>query len=281
MKIVPNEMSGDSLTIGIILASPDGLRFKISSKKVSLAKSLVSIDGSLLDFIEREITAKVQEQNKILLSSKNSLFEASTFLTDTYFQYLANYSNGLLKFTQPSIIADHVTESKFLKLYSLFVDGSTEPITKKDESKKTYEKIFYSNINTNLIEKVKDKVHTKKLIGSEVVPTLFTPFEIDCIGLNGELIGAKSIPFTQNKQTLQKRVNTYISVIAHLTATYKRSLVDNRFFLIADAPSKNSPTFNFWNDLFNNENIVKVISSEDSGEVAELIEMRGAKKFIK
>jgi hypothetical protein len=35
-----------------------------------------------------------------------------------------------------------------------------------------------------------------------------------------------------------------------------------------------------WNDLYQNDNLVKVISSDDSGEVAELIIESGASKFI-
>ena len=280
IKIVPNEMSGDSLTIGIILSSQEGIRFKISKAKRNFAKSIVNIDGSLFDFIEREITSKIKEQNNILKLGKISLFETSTFLTSEYFQYLANYSNGLLKFSSPLMIADNVDDAKFLKLFNLFVDSSIEPINKKNDSIKKYEKAFYTKVNTNLIEKVKGKVHTKESIDSKVVPTLFNPFEIDCIGLNGVLIGAKSLPFVQSKETLHKSLNTYISVIAHLSAAHKRSLANNKFFLIADEPAKKSPTYNFWKDLYSNDNIVKVISSDDSGEVADLIESSGASKFI-
>jgi hypothetical protein len=57
-------------------------------------------------------------------------------------------------------------------------------------------------------------------------------------------------------------------------------LENNKFFLIADQPPKSSPSFDLWNDLYSNEKIVKVLSSDESGAVAELIEQRGASKFI-
>ena len=280
IKIVPNELSGDSLTIGIIVSSRDGIRLKISKAKKVFAKSIVNIDGSLIDFIERQIKNKIKEQNNLIKVGKDSLFETCSFLTPQYFEYLANYSNGLLKFTPPTIIADNIDDSKFLKLFKLFVDSSNESVTKKDESVKKYEKVFYTKINSHLIDKVKDKVHTKESINNKIVPTLLNPFEIDCIGLNGVLIGAKSLPFIQAKETLHKSLNTYISVIAHLSATYKRSLESNKFFLITDQPAKNSPSYHLWNDLYQNDNLVKVISSDDSGEVAELIIESGASKFI-
>jgi outer membrane lipopolysaccharide assembly protein LptE/RlpB len=90
----------------------------------------------------------------------------------------------------------------------------------------------------------------------------------------------KSLPFIQAKETLHKSLNTYINVIAHLSAAYKRSLESNKIFLIADQPAKNSPSYHLWNDLYQNDNLVKVISLDDSGEVAELIIESGASKFI-
>lgn len=280
IKIVPNELSGDSLTIGIILSTPTCIHVKISKTKKGFAKSLVNIDGSLIDFIEREITSKIKEQNKILNSSKNSLIEASIFLTSDFFQYLASYSNGLLKFTPPSIIADNVDDSKFLKLFHLFVDNFPGETIKNDNSNKKYENEFKAKVKSNLIDKVKDRVHIKETINSKIVPTLFNPFEIDCIGQNGVLIGAKSLPFIQTKETLHKSLNTYISVIAHFSATYNHSLEKNKFFLITDEPAKNSAVHKLWYDLYYSDNIVKVISSDESGEVADLIEESGASKFL-
>ena len=84
IKIVPNELSGDSLTIGIIVSSQDGIRLKISKAKKVFAKSIVNIDGSLIDFIERQIKSKIKEQNNLIKVGKDSLFETCSFLTPQY-----------------------------------------------------------------------------------------------------------------------------------------------------------------------------------------------------
>ena len=279
IKIVPNEMSDDSLTIGIVLSSPEGIRLKISKAKKTIAKSIIETDGSFIDFIERELVGKIKEQNKLLRNNAHSLFETASFLSTDYFQYLSSYCNGLLIFTAPNMIADSVDDHKFLKLYHLFVDSSAE-IVHRDNSVKEYEKKFYTKVNTHLISKVQDKVHTHKPIESHMVPTLSSPFEMDCIGLNGALIGAKSLPFIQSKETLSKSINTYISVIVHLSVNFNRSFEKNKFYLIADEPDKNTPVFNLWENLRQGDSILTVVSSEDSGEIAEFIETSGASKFI-
>lgn len=280
IKIVPNELSGDSLTIGIVLSSAEGFKVRFSKLKKNMAKSMTVIDSSLIDFVEREIITKLKEQNSLISSNKSSLFDLPSELDIDYFSYLSKYSNGLLKFSTPNIIADDVDDVKFSRLFKLFVDSSEDDNVLKDDSIKKYEKAFYSKVNTNLISKVKNRVHINETLNNKIVPSLFNPFLIDCIGLNGVLIGAKSLPFTQSKETLHKSLNTYVSVIAHLSSTHNKSLDQNKFYLIADQPDKKTPVYKLWKELYQNDRLVTVISSDESGKVAEIIIESGATTFF-
>ena len=140
--------------------------------------------------------------------------------------------------------------------------------------------MFFDKVETRLISRVKDRVHIRQNIDSKIVPSLFNPFQIDCIGLNGVLVGAKALPFTQSKETLHKSVNTYISIIAQLSSKYNKSLDSNNFFLIADQPDKKTPEYKLWKQLFNDEKLLKVISSDESDQIAELIENNNASTFL-
>ncbi len=67
------------------------------------------------------------------------------------------------------------------------------------------EKEFYYRINSNLIKRVEGKIHTNITLDSHITPAT-SSFVLDCIGKNGTLIGgAKSLSFTQTKETLQKK----------------------------------------------------------------------------
>ena len=193
-------------------------------------------------------------------------------------QWQTNYSNGLLKFSLPKLVADDIDDIKFNKLFSLLVDNSEE--VAPNNNSKELEKIFYKTIDDKLITRVKDKVHVKQNIDNKIVPTLFNSFEMDCIGLNGVFVGAKSLPFTQSKETLHKSINTYISVIAHLSSKYGKSLDENNFFLIADQPDKNTEGYKLWNQINHTENLLKIVSSNESGKIAELIEKKNATTFL-
>jgi len=272
-------MSGDSLTIGIILSTSSGLKVKFSKLKKQLSKSIISSDNSIIDFVEKQILSKVKEHNKFISDNKKGLFEHPSLLDSEYFSYLSKYSNGLLKFTAPSIIADNVDDIKFEKLFSLFVDSSLNFEEDKKPIKKI-EKMFFDKVEAKLISRVKNRVHIHQNIDSKIVPSLFKPFQIDCIGLNGVLVGAKALPFTQSKETLHKSINTYISVIAQLSSKFNKSLDSNNFFLIADQPNKKTQEYKLWKQLFSDEKLLKVISSDESDQVAEFIEDNNASTFL-
>lgn len=271
-------MSDENLSIGMIVSDRNGFKWKFSKYKKQIAKSLVEIDNSLIDFLEREIEKKLRDENLLLKQSKEQLFDIDNLLTSEYFKYLSNYSNGILKFSNPKYIAKDISEREFIKLYSLFVDNKED--MKVVNPNAQFEKAFYNRVNTNLIEKVKDRVHTNVKFDSKTIPAIMS-FEMDCIGLNGAFIGAKALPFTQVKETLIKNVNTYISVIAQLSISHQKNLKDNQFFLIADEPlKKNTNEAKYWNQLRKNESILSVIPSSDSALVAELIESKNAHKFL-
>lgn len=279
IKIAPNEMSGDSLTIGIILSNQNVLKVKFSKAKKQISKSILSSSASFVDFVEKEIQIKVREQNKLALESKGELFDFQPHLDANYFNYLSKYSNGLLKFSSPTLIAESIDDSMFEKLFRLLVDSTISDEKERNETKKI-ERIFYEKVDTRLISKVKDTVHINQTFDRKMVPTLFNTFQLECVGLNGTLIGAKALPFTQSRETLQKSVNTYISVIAHLTSKYKKSLDANNFYLIADQPKKTTSEYKFWRQLYKDETLLKVISSDESDQVAELIDKKNAGKFL-
>ncbi len=76
---------------------------------------------------------------------------------------------------------------------------------KKSSEITKLEKEFYYRINSNLIKRVEGKIHTNITLDSHITPAT-SSFVLDCIGKNGTLIGgAKSLSFTQTKETLQKK----------------------------------------------------------------------------
>ena len=279
IKVRTNQLSGDSLTIGVIVYNEFKYQVEFSKQKISTAKSLIEIDNKFFDLIVKEIKGKLEGCNQIYDAYKDGLIEFESQINDKYFEYVSRYSNGLIEFTSPKYITVKNLEKDFKKIFSLFVDNSilTQDL---NSEKKIIDEKFYHRIQTNLIEKVEKQVHTNLKIDKEIVPTLLNTFELDCIGKNGVLIGAKSISFNQSKETIHKNLNTYISIIAHLSKKYDKRLDINQFFLIADEPSINSEEYRLWNTIRKEDDIIKVKTSEESSSIADLIITNRATTFI-
>lgn len=279
IKIRTNQLSDDNVTIGLVLYNEMDFKISFSRNKISVAKSLLKSNSKIVDTIVKEITSSLEKQNNKSKNYSNSFFNLDNRYNSNYFEYLSKYSNGFLSFTSPKYIDSQNSSDSFDKMFKLFVDDKFGH-EKDNEEKRIIEQTFNERIEKNLIQKVKQKVHTNYQFDNNIVPTLFNTFNMDCIGKNGVLIGAKSLSFTNTKDTLHKNVNTYVSVIAHLSTLYNKDIKNNNFFLIADEPKYNSEEHKIWKQIHDFDSIIKVISSDESEKVAELIIDKQATTFI-
>lgn len=279
IKIRTNQLSDDNVTIGLLLYNEMDFKISFSKNKITAAKSLLKSNSKIVDTIVKEITSSIGNFNSNKSKYDASLWHLENKFDDTYFEYLSKYSNGFLSFTAPRFIDTTNSLDSFNKMFKLFVDEKFGLEILNDD-KRVVEQSFNERIERNLIQKVEKKVHTNYAFDNTIVPTLFNPFNMDCIGKNGVLIGAKSLSFTNTKETLHKNINTFVSVIAHLSATYNKDIKNNKFFLIADEPKYNSEEHKIWKQIHDADRIIKLISSDESEQVADLIIDKKATTFI-
>ncbi|WP_162127496.1 hypothetical protein [Flavobacterium phycosphaerae] len=279
IKIRTNQLSDDTVTIGLLLYNEMDFNIAFSKNKVAVAKSLLKSNNKIVDTIVKEITSSIKNFSSNKTRYDNSLWHLENKFNAKYFDYLSKYSNGFLSFTAPKFIDTNNSTNSFNKMFTLFVDEKFGLETFNEE-KKEIEHRFNERVQLNLIQKVVEKVHTNYSFDNHIVPTLFNPFNMDCIGKNGVLIGAKSLSFTNSKETLHKNINTFVSVIAHLSSKYNKDIKDNQFYLIADEPKYNSEEHKIWKQIHDADNIIKLINSDESEQVAELIIAKRATTFI-
>ncbi len=277
IKIAPNSLAGDSLSIGLLLR--DGNRFWLhfSAEKKSLAKQLLDGKGDIVDFVVKQIEQKVNEVNERLNNPQNELFQLDNLLTSDRFNHLSVYCNGILRFTEPSYLNDIINEEKFVKLFKLLVDRTYLKEKPEVDPKETK---FRSIIETKLIKRVHNKVHTNLELTPERLPGLFFNFNIDCLGLNGAFIGAKSIPFYKKNEVIDKELSHYFSLIFTLNLMYPDRKAGDKFYIIGDEPSDvNSKEHRTWENIKNNR-AVSLLYAEQADVVAEEIEEKNATQFL-
>ncbi len=278
IKIAPNPIAGDNLSIGLLVRTTERFWLHFSEEKKTLARKLLDKKSEFVDYIVKQITQKVEEAN----NSQTSMFDLKSFLSSERVSHLNVYCNGILRFSEPAFLNDVITENKFEKLFKLLIDKTYQKVksvkAKSELDEKDYE--FNSRINIKLIQRVQNKVHTQLELTPEKLPGLYANFNIDCLGKNGALIGAKGIPFHKTSDTIDKELGHYFSLISILKTTYKQPANSDEFYVIGDEPfDVNSKEHRIWENLRLNPSI-SLIFSEESDKVAEEIERRNAKSFL-
>ncbi|MAN58341.1 MAG: hypothetical protein CMC08_00720 [Flavobacteriaceae bacterium] len=276
LKLSPNIATQDSVAIGMLLF--DGFKFRcyFSEKKKRLASNLLDNKNINLNFIVNQIIEKCNSIN----SDKEELkffYKFDKLSEVSYFDYLSNYSNGLIQFSKPKLIYDEVDDNSYEKLIHFLFK---EPVYKTNAISHNPFKFTKDVIEKNLISKVDKNVHTHYKFKPEVFPSIYFPYEMDCIGLNGSLIGAKSLSFDKSLSVIDKNISHYFTLISSLTSKYNKSLKDNNFYLISDEPNEvGSKEHKLWESVRYNE-LISVINPEESKKVAELILDKKAAKFL-
>lgn len=274
LKLSTNIATSDSLGIGVILFNGNQFRYYFSDKKKNFANKLLNSNVNI-DFLLKQIAAKCEEFNEDKKSNK-LLYKFDNFHQASYFEYLSRYSNGILQFSKPNLIdEDNFDDSKFSQLVNYLFN---EPLLHEKVSS-------YSNdeylVESKLIDKVKEQVHTHYKFNNSNLPGIYFKFEMDCIGKNGSLIGAKYIDFNKSIQTIDSNISHYCTLISNLSLTYNKELKDNKFFILSDEPNIiESKEHQLWEMVRDNQ-LIEVISPEESDKVAELIIEKGASVFLK
>jgi hypothetical protein len=235
----------------------------------------VGDDSDLTDFFETQLINWIKNLNTSIDKSPSLIFPEKTIGED-YFDYLSRYSNNLIQFSRPFTLGNSIDITGFKNLFSLLIDNESKTHLEKPILCEN----FTERIRTRLIEEVKEKVHVYAKLTEKEIPSLYFPFEMDCIGINGVITAAKSIDFNQAESSIDRNLSHYFAVSSLIARSFGKAKEDNNFFLIADEPgTMNSKEHKIWEKLRKQQEFV-LVNSGESGRVTAKINETKAHKFL-
>lgn len=282
LRIVPNPASGEAVVVGLVFF--DGIRHEIqvSNHKLRLAVWLARHAETTIRYAVRQLEARVEADTGIRRQAllAGHLPESANLMNRSDWEYLARYSNGMVRVDSLMNVAlfpdDNVT-TVFNQLYASLVDSNE--IIKHNRTKP----LVRSSVRT-LIQRVKSQVHTNINLTPKILPDLFFNLSLDCLGMNGSLIGAHSLPIDQLRiDTLQQHFSECRFAIKSLSEHYKpHKPQSNILYLLADEPDEQvePDKHKFWRAI-QGEPMLKVLPTDEAELVADQIERTGAKMFLK
>lgn len=276
LKLSPNIATEDSVAIGVLLFDGCKFRYHFSEQKKRVAFKLLGDKNVNVNFLLNQIVEKC----KMINSDKDEvkLFYKFDKLSEiSHFEYLSKYSNGLIQFSKPKPLYEEIDDLAFDKFVQFLF---SESIFKNDTEKLDSLSLSRKIIEKKLIRKIDQKVHTHYKFKPELFPSIYFSYEMDCIGINGALIGAKSLSFDKSVQSIDKKISHYFTLLSSLSSKYNKSLKDNNFYLISEEPKDlGSKEHKLWESIHYNE-LISVIHPEESDKVADLIIDKKATKFL-
>lgn len=272
IKVSPNPALGDSIAIGILLYDGSRFRHYISESKKKRSQKLFP-SGLNLDLALKGVISKSNEISQD--RSKNQLFyDSDKYSNYKYFEYLSDYSNGILQFSKPNMISGEMNDSRFRK-FALSLFNDEEML----DGKSYYDHAYSPKVERKLISRIRDRVHVDVKINDDFFPGLSFEYEMNVLGKNGSMVGAKVIDFGLNQQTIQNHLFKYSYILNFLSP---KGVSENRdqFFLIANEPSVNDiKKHKIWESAKVNS-YIEVLNEEESGKVADLILENNATTFL-
>jgi hypothetical protein len=237
LSAVINPVSGEKISLGLLLADGNKSIFNFSDTRLSLIGSLVDKDSK--KFIKQYLRSVENVINKIDTNHDQlTIFEKegkNLIINEPYIEYLSIYSQNVISFSKPVAIDVKIEQAIFESLFTKFIDEETKA-----------EKTYKSNIlmvKTEFFPRVQNHFTIEKEITPEKCPKVILPVTIDLFGKNEIYVIGQFLDLEKNINYIKNDYFDYYQ----LTEAYKNS----KKFIISTEPLKEKypQQHYFWNEI--------------------------------
>lgn len=283
LRVVPNPASGEAVVVGLVLFDGERHFMRISARKLRLALMLANHAEASIRFAVRQLETRVEQDTAARRQAlvENTAPEAGQLVRRTDWDYLSRYMNGMVRVDAPQHVMLFDGEEALTVFNQLY-----ETLVAANETAKQSRKaeVLVKAPVRALIQRVKPQVHTNVTLTPKMLPDLFFKLRLDCVGMNGSLIGAHSLPLEQfGIDTLQQHYSECRFALKSLNQHYKpKNPAGNKLYLLADEPDPavDSDKHKFWQAI-QGDTMLRVLRTDEAEMVADQIEETRAVMFLK
>jgi hypothetical protein len=273
LKFVNNDISQESISLGLVVISGQNLFYKVSQEKINVANKLNPDSKKLLDFALKNLEKHFDFNKKglELFSPKHSEYLE-------YLLRLANYNNGILQFSPPSQITKEFDKAGFQHYFEklVFKNELDQELLNKPSK-------FQVKIKEKLHIPLREQIDVNYTLKQHSLPSLFFDFHFDGLGYNGAMYGIKSIDFNANKKlaNIKAEIAEFESVIKRLNKFAQRQEIngDPKYFLLMDPYEGDKVSYADLYAILKNQDAFRLASSQEIEPIVKDIKKSKAKKF--
>jgi hypothetical protein len=278
VRYVSNSLSGENIAIGLLMSSSSNTFFKLSERKIKLAKSMNPASAKLIDFSLNQL--KKLFHNELNISTQQRLLNQNLVNVE-YLNRLSVYNNGNIQFSTPNIFNIMYNEQDFDAFFNKYISNDEFGHERKIE----HVSKLKSEIETRFYSALRDKIDIDYTIKKQELPALIFDFHFDGIGVNGSVCAVKSIDMNANISAahIRTEISEYESVLERLNLfAQKHGIMDApKYHLLFDAYTGKAPSLIELSSIISENNMpfFEVNSSEDIDKISKAIIDTKAKKF--
>lgn len=237
LSVVINPVSGEKVSLGLLLSDGNTSLFDFSDNRFSLVGSL--IDKERKKFVRQylrsveNVIKKIdvnQDQLTILDGEGKNLI-----INEAYIGYLSTYSQNVISFSKPVAIDVKVENSVFEALFSRFIDEETAVETSRKNSIQLIKNDFFPRVQNHFA--------TEKEFTPEKYPKVILPITIDLFGKNEIYVMGQFLDLEKSIFYIKSDFFNYYQ----LAVLYSES----KKFLISHEPQKDKypQQHYFWSEI--------------------------------
>lgn len=255
-----NALSGDKLSIGLIMANNDLLFFNYSEEKLRKIRHLLSDNAYSIVKLYLESLYKNFNTNEdeTLFSKKDFL---RNWVNENYLSYLEKYTNNLVQFSKVIKVNIELTEDIFKKFFEMYIFSypTKNKVTKNiNILDKPQTVAFYKNV-----EKM---VNLDKVILNSEMKDLLVDTKVNFIGKNSVPTAGNILNLDISIQRIENSISRFISLTKALDNNESKRGV---YYIIGEEPSKSlKQNHDLWQQL-QRTRILNYVELKDIEQVKE------------
>jgi hypothetical protein len=237
LSAVINPVSGEKISVGLLLSDGNRSLFDFSENRLSLLNSL--IDKETKKFIRQYLKSIDTVLNKIDINQDQLtiLDEAGKNLVvnEPYIAYLSVYNQNVISFSNPVSIDVKVEEQIFIALFSKFIDDETNV--------KSHIKSHFQLIKSDFFPRIKNYYSIEKEITPDRFKKILLPVSIDLLGKNDKYVTGQFFDLEKSVYHIKNDWYDYNQA--------NKIIKSGKKFVVSAEPDKTKfpQQHHFWNEL--------------------------------
>jgi hypothetical protein len=271
LYITLNTALNEKVSIGLIMSNGAQHIFKHSGQKLLALKGLVSLEKynfakSYLKSLETDINTSDQK-----IGLFNDALSKKEWVSEKYINYLANYANNLIQFSESKTIDIAFNTANFKKLFEKYIHVFEE------EMLFTTEESIYEKVKTKLYPKIDKRVNLDMTLNATHFENLFAPIEVNFIGINGAPVAGQTIKFDKQHYNLENDVARFVSLTKAIEIEGKQN---GKYYILGREPENNGDKNHMLWEQIRDSDFLDFVDLDDIGMVEAYIEKNDVKPYF-